>query len=75
MHVFTLLPRMKLQVLRNMGQGIGILVTKFPKETTASYSLREPAEVCNYIQTQLYTTTYMHMECGSCMPILVECLL
>uniref|UniRef100_A0A453B1J4 Trehalose 6-phosphate phosphatase n=1 Tax=Aegilops tauschii subsp. strangulata TaxID=200361 RepID=A0A453B1J4_AEGTS len=32
------------KVLQNMGQGIGILVTKFPKETSASYSLREPAE-------------------------------
>jgi hypothetical protein len=32
-------------VLRNIGQGIGILVSKFPKETAASYSLREPAEV------------------------------
>lgn len=28
-----------------MGQGIGILVSKFPKETAASYSLRDPAEV------------------------------
>jgi hypothetical protein len=32
-------------VLRNIGQGIGILVSKFPKETAASYSLREPDEV------------------------------
>ncbi|KAM0851335.1 hypothetical protein ACQ4PT_052487 [Festuca glaucescens] len=38
------------KVLRNMGQGIGILVTKFPKETTASYSLREPAEVKNFLR-------------------------
>jgi hypothetical protein len=28
-----------------MGQGIGILVSKFPKETAASYSLRDPVEV------------------------------
>jgi len=28
-----------------MGQGIGILVSKIPKETSASYSLREPSEV------------------------------
>jgi trehalose 6-phosphate phosphatase len=33
------------KVLSNMGQGIGILVTKIPKETSASYSLREPSEV------------------------------
>ena len=35
----------KIQVLRGMGQGIGILVSKFPKETAASYSLRDPVEV------------------------------
>ncbi|XP_042397385.1 probable trehalose-phosphate phosphatase 6 isoform X2 [Zingiber officinale] len=33
------------QVLRDRGQGIGILVSEFPKETKASYSLRNPAEV------------------------------
>nr|CAB3455012.1 unnamed protein product [Digitaria exilis] len=33
------------KVLRNMGQGIGILVSKIPKETSASYSLQEPSEV------------------------------
>ncbi|KAF7000000.1 hypothetical protein CFC21_015961 [Triticum aestivum] len=38
------------KVLRNMGQGIGILVTKFPKDTSASYSLREPAEVKEFLR-------------------------
>ncbi|KAL6841707.1 hypothetical protein ACP4OV_028219 [Aristida adscensionis] len=38
------------KVLRNMGQGIGILVSKFPKETAASYSLREPAEVKEFLR-------------------------
>jgi hypothetical protein len=33
------------QVLRNIVQGIGILVSKFPKETASSYSLRDPDEV------------------------------
>jgi hypothetical protein len=33
------------QVLRRRGQGVGILVSKHPKETSASYSLQEPAEV------------------------------
>lgn len=37
------------KVLRDRGQGIGILVSKFPKETSASYSLREPAEVMNFL--------------------------
>ncbi|KAH9690781.1 putative trehalose-phosphate phosphatase D [Citrus sinensis] len=33
------------KVLRNRGQGFGILVSKTPKETHASYSLQEPSEV------------------------------
>ncbi|XP_008782128.2 probable trehalose-phosphate phosphatase 6 [Phoenix dactylifera] len=37
------------KVLRDRGQGIGILVSKFPKETSASYSLREPAEVMDFL--------------------------
>ncbi|WVZ66752.1 hypothetical protein U9M48_015933 [Paspalum notatum var. saurae] len=37
------------KVLRGMGQGIGILVSKFPKETAASYSLRDPAEVMEFL--------------------------
>ncbi|KAK8673040.1 hypothetical protein V6N13_111396 [Hibiscus sabdariffa] len=31
--------------LRDRGQGFGILVSKFPKDTSASYSLQEPDEV------------------------------
>jgi len=38
------------KVLRNRGQGAGILVTKFPKETLASFSLREPAEVKDFLR-------------------------
>ncbi|CAN6294878.1 unnamed protein product [Urochloa humidicola] len=38
------------KVLRNRGQGAGILVSKFPKETTASFSLREPAEVRDFLR-------------------------
>ncbi|KAJ4814028.1 Trehalose 6-phosphate phosphatase [Rhynchospora pubera] len=37
------------KVLRDRGQGIGILVTKNPKETKASYSLKEPAEVMDFL--------------------------
>lgn len=33
------------QVLRDRGQGFGILVSKSPKETNATYSLQEPLEV------------------------------
>lgn len=32
------------QVLRGRGQGIGILVSRVPKETDASYTLQDPPE-------------------------------
>ncbi|KAI3943514.1 hypothetical protein MKW92_009705 [Papaver armeniacum] len=37
------------KVLRERDQGFGILVSKFPKNTNASYSLREPAEVKDFL--------------------------
>ncbi|XP_075521177.1 putative trehalose-phosphate phosphatase H [Primulina tabacum] len=37
------------KVLRRKGQGLGILVSKTPKETYASYSLKEPSEVMNFL--------------------------
>ncbi|KAJ0579053.1 putative trehalose-phosphatase [Helianthus annuus] len=38
------------KVLRERGQGFGILVSKVPKETEAVYSLQEPFEVMNFLQ-------------------------
>ncbi|KAK4776033.1 hypothetical protein SAY87_023994 [Trapa incisa] len=38
------------KMLRDRGQGFGILVSKFPKDTNASYSLQEPSEVMNFLQ-------------------------
>lgn len=38
------------KVLRNRGQGLGILVSKVPKETNASYSLQEPKEVKDFLR-------------------------
>ncbi|XP_048335251.1 probable trehalose-phosphate phosphatase J [Ziziphus jujuba] len=38
------------KILRDRGQGFGILVSKFPKDTSASYSLQEPTEVMNFLQ-------------------------
>ncbi|KAL6878405.1 hypothetical protein ACP4OV_012575 [Aristida adscensionis] len=38
------------KVLRGRGQGAGILVTRFPKETSASFSLRDPAEVKDFLR-------------------------
>ena len=38
------------KVLRNRGQGAGILVTRFPKDTLASFSLRDPTEVKDFLR-------------------------
>lgn len=38
------------KVLRSRGQGFGILVSKAPKETHASYSLQEPSEVKDFLR-------------------------
>ncbi|KAG9158314.1 hypothetical protein Leryth_000445 [Lithospermum erythrorhizon] len=38
------------KVLRERGQGFGILVSKVPKETNASYSLQEPSEVMVFLR-------------------------
>ncbi|KAK9069442.1 hypothetical protein SSX86_011346 [Deinandra increscens subsp. villosa] len=38
------------KVLRERGQGFGVLVSKIPKETSASYSLQEPSEVMDFLQ-------------------------
>ncbi|XP_078159568.1 putative trehalose-phosphate phosphatase 6 [Carex rostrata] len=38
------------KVLRKRGQGIGILVSKIPKETIANYSLNGPIEVKDFLQ-------------------------
>ncbi|TYJ50369.1 hypothetical protein E1A91_A01G201300v1 [Gossypium mustelinum] len=38
------------KVLRDRGQGFGILVSKIPKETNASYTLQEPSEVKEFLR-------------------------
>ncbi|GAB4848673.1 hypothetical protein Ancab_003385 [Ancistrocladus abbreviatus] len=38
------------KVLRDRGQGFGILVSKIPKQTNASYHLQEPSEVMGFLQ-------------------------
>lgn len=38
------------KILRDRGQGFGILVSKIPKDTNASYSLQEPEEVMSFLQ-------------------------
>ncbi|GAB4847299.1 hypothetical protein Ancab_026343 [Ancistrocladus abbreviatus] len=38
------------KVLRDRGQGFGILVSKIPKQTDASYHLQEPSEVMGFLQ-------------------------
>lgn len=37
------------KVLRKKGQGFGILVSKVPKDTNASYTLQEPSEVMHFL--------------------------
>ncbi|KAK3019886.1 hypothetical protein RJ639_004194 [Escallonia herrerae] len=56
------------QVLRKRGQGFGILVSKVPKETDASYSLQEPREastsICNFAYPShhlLYSSDILRM--------------
>ncbi|XP_051117919.1 probable trehalose-phosphate phosphatase E isoform X2 [Andrographis paniculata] len=38
------------KVLREKDQGLGILVSKIPKDTNASYSLQEPSEVMTFLR-------------------------
>ncbi|GKV09315.1 hypothetical protein SLEP1_g20833 [Rubroshorea leprosula] len=38
------------KVLRDRGQGFGIVVSKVPKETNASYSLQDPTEVMVFLR-------------------------
>ncbi|GMN33726.1 hypothetical protein TIFTF001_004304 [Ficus carica] len=38
------------KILKARGQGFGILVSKCPKDTSASYSLQEPTEVMTFLQ-------------------------
>ncbi|KAH9626475.1 hypothetical protein KSS87_006435 [Heliosperma pusillum] len=38
------------KVLRKRKQGFGILVSKFPKETNAAYTLQDPTQVMHFLQ-------------------------
>ncbi|KAG7554768.1 Trehalose-phosphatase [Arabidopsis suecica] len=38
------------KMLRDRGEGFGILVSKFPKDTDASYSLQDPSEVKDFLR-------------------------
>ncbi|EOA20890.1 hypothetical protein CARUB_v10001225mg [Capsella rubella] len=38
------------KMLRDRGEGFGILVSKFPKDTNASYSLQDPSEVMEFLR-------------------------
>ncbi|KAG0467732.1 hypothetical protein HPP92_018722 [Vanilla planifolia] len=38
------------KVLRDRGQGFGILVSRIPKETCATYSLKDPSEVNEFLR-------------------------
>ncbi|XP_051124334.1 probable trehalose-phosphate phosphatase E [Andrographis paniculata] len=49
------------KVLRERGQGLGILVSKNPKETNASYSLQEPIEVMEFLKRLV---EWKKLSCG-----------
>ncbi|KAG6470918.1 hypothetical protein ZIOFF_072005 [Zingiber officinale] len=49
------------KVLRDRGQGFGILVSKFPKETNATYSLLEPSEASALCSLRYYGGP-LHLE-------------
>ncbi|ESQ40953.1 hypothetical protein EUTSA_v10013874mg [Eutrema salsugineum] len=38
------------KMLRDRGEGFGILVSKFPKDTDASYSLHDPSQVMDFLR-------------------------
>ncbi|KAK4758331.1 hypothetical protein SAY87_019632 [Trapa incisa] len=38
------------KMLRDRGQGVGIIVSRVPKETDASYSLQDPSEVMHFLR-------------------------
>ncbi|KAG6484113.1 probable trehalose-phosphate phosphatase 6 [Zingiber officinale] len=49
------------KVLCERGQGVGILVSKFAKETNASYSLQEPSEVNKFLR-RLVAWKKLHLK-------------
>jgi len=46
------------QKLRDIDQGFGILVSKFPKDTAAAYSLQEPNEASIISSMSLIIVSY-----------------
>ncbi|KOM39674.1 hypothetical protein LR48_Vigan03g305600 [Vigna angularis] len=45
--------------LRDRGQGFGILVSKFPKDTSASYSLQEPNEASRIFSLHIFLLDFL----------------
>ncbi|KAL0368812.1 UNVERIFIED_CONTAM: putative trehalose-phosphate phosphatase D [Sesamum calycinum] len=56
------------KVLRNRGQGIGILVSKTPKETNASYTLKEPSEASYAVSTRVGGVEEMRLSLSLSLP-------
>ncbi|GMI67955.1 trehalose-6-phosphate phosphatase I [Hibiscus trionum] len=59
------------KILRDRGQGFGILVSKFPKDTNASYSLQEPDEVMDFLR-RLVEQKELSVDCKSSVENLIE---
>ncbi|KAG7571722.1 HAD-superfamily hydrolase subfamily IIB [Arabidopsis suecica] len=50
------------KILRDKKQGLGILVSKYAKETNASYSLQEPDEVMDFLERLV---DWKQLRCGA----------
>ncbi|KAL1191983.1 putative trehalose-phosphate phosphatase E [Cardamine amara subsp. amara] len=50
------------KILRGKNQGLGILVSKYAKETKASYSLQEPDEVMDFLERLV---EWKQLRCGA----------
>ncbi|ESQ46127.1 hypothetical protein EUTSA_v10000217mg [Eutrema salsugineum] len=50
------------KILRDKRQGLGILVSKYAKETNASYSLQEPDEVMDFLERLV---EWKQLTCGA----------
>lgn len=48
-------------MLRDRGEGCGVLVSKFPKDTDASYYLQDPSEACPHTHEYFAVNGFLHV--------------
>ncbi|WZZ38020.1 hypothetical protein YC2023_034279 [Brassica napus] len=49
------------KMLRDRGEGCGVLVSKFPKDTDASYYLQDPSEACPHTHKYFAVNGFLHV--------------